>query len=72
MSRFHMMEKGFQEVCELHGGALLDGGIIPGSDFKVFQPFMRFEHEGQGFILGLAAMPEPASFRLKTNRGKLV
>lgn len=59
ISRFHMMEKGFQEVCELHGGALLDGGIIPGSDLKVYQPFMRFGDAGQSFILGLAAMPEP-------------
>jgi len=65
MSRFHMMEKGFQEVSELHGGALLAGGIIPGTDFKVFQPFMRFEHEGQGFILGLASMPEPSKLPTK-------
>lgn len=70
LSRFHMMEKGFQEVCELHGGALLDGGIIPGTDFKVFQPFMRFEHEGQGFILGLAAMPEPSKLPVKNKSRK--
>lgn len=70
MSRFHMMEKGFQEVCEIHGGALLDGGIIPGSDFKVFQPFMRFKHESQGFILGLAAMPEPSKLPIKNKSRK--
>jgi hypothetical protein len=70
LSRFHMMEKGFQEVCELHGGALLDGGIIPGTDFKVFQPFMRFEHEGQGFILGLAAMLEPSKLPVKNKSRK--
>jgi hypothetical protein len=57
-ARFRMMEQGFQEVCELHGGKLLDGGIIPNTKLKVFQPFMRFEIEGRAVILGLAAMPD--------------
>lgn len=65
LSRFHMMEKGFQEVCELHGGALLDGGIIPGTDFKVYQPFMRFGDKNQGFIIGLSSMPEPSKLPVK-------
>jgi len=55
-ARFRMMEKGFEEVCALHGGQLLDGGVLPVTDLKVFQPFMRFEGEGGGVILGLAAM----------------
>ena len=58
-ARFRMMEEGFESVCQLHGGALLDGGILPLTELKVFQPFMRFEREGRGLILGLAAMPEP-------------
>lgn len=57
-ARFRMMEQGFQEVCSLHNGKLLDDGIIPGSKLKVFQPFMRFEVDGRGVILGLAAMPD--------------
>lgn len=59
-ARFRMMEQGFQEVCELHGGRMLDGGMIPGSDLLVFQPFMRFESGDHGprVILGLAAMAE--------------
>lgn len=57
-ARFRMMEQGFQEVCALHGGKLLDGGIIPDTELKVFQPFMRFEIRGRGVILGLAAMPD--------------
>jgi hypothetical protein len=60
-----MMEKSFQEVCETHGGALLKDGIIPLSDLRVFQPFMRFEHLGQGIIFGLAAMPEPKALPTK-------
>ena len=56
--RFRMMEQGFEEVCSLHGGHLLDGGIIPSTDLRVFQPFMRFEVEGRGVILGMAAMPD--------------
>ena len=64
-ARFRMMEKGFQEVCETHGGELLAGGLIPNTNLKVFQPFMRFEHEGKGIILGLAAMPEPNALPVK-------
>lgn len=58
-ARFRMMEEGFEAVCKLHGGSLLDGGVIPMTELKVFQPFMRFAHEGRGLILGLAAMAEP-------------
>jgi len=57
-ARFRMMEKGFEEVCAQHGGQLLDGGVLPATDLKVFQPFMRFEGDGGGVILGLAAMPD--------------
>lgn len=70
MSRFHMMENGFQEVCEFYGGSVLDGGFIPGTDFRVFQPFVRFEHEGHGFILGLAAMPKPSKLPVKNKSRK--
>ncbi|MFU1607891.1 hypothetical protein ACM25O_16185 [Sulfitobacter pontiacus] len=69
-ARFRMMEKGFQEVCEVHGGELLTGGLIPNTNLKVFQPFMRFEHEGKGVILGLAAMPEPSGLPIK-NKSRL-
>jgi hypothetical protein len=55
--RFRMSEQIFEEVCHLHGGHLLEGGVIPHTDLRVFQPFMRFEVEGQGVILGLATMP---------------
>jgi len=71
LSRFKMMEKGFEEVCELHGGERLEGGAIsknPG--LRVYQPFMRFENKGQGFVLGLAAMPGP-SMLPKKNKSRL-
>lgn len=64
-ARFRMMEKAFQEACELYGGKLLADGIIPLSDLKIFQPFMRFEHDGQGIIFGLAAMSEPRALPVK-------
>jgi hypothetical protein len=57
-ARFRMMEQAFQQVCELHGGELLDGGVIPATELKVFQPFMRFEINKHGVIMGLAAMPD--------------
>ena len=57
-ARFRMSEQGFEDVCQLHGGVLLDGGVMPGTTFKIFQPFVRFEVAGRGVILGLAAMPD--------------
>ena len=64
-ARFRVIEEAFEKVCALHGGTLLDGGIVPQTDLKVFQPFNRFEHDGQGFILGLAAIPEPEALPIK-------
>jgi hypothetical protein len=57
--RFRMMEERFEEVCRENGGRLLEGGVIPNTELNVFQPFCRFEVDGQGIIFGLAAMPEP-------------
>ena len=71
LSRFHMMEKGFQEVCELHGGEMLEGGALSENPaLKFYQPFMRFGNEGQGFILSLAAMPEASTLPMK-NKSRL-
>ncbi len=69
-ARFRMMEQGFEEVCQLHGGKALDSGILPDTDLKIFQPFMRFKNDGKGVILGLAAAPEPGSLPLK-NKSRL-
>lgn len=55
--RFRMQEQGFHEVCAAHGGMPLEDGLIPGSDLRVFQPFMRFEGADVGVILGFASMP---------------
>jgi hypothetical protein len=55
--RFRLMEKGFQDVCELHGGLAIAGGILPGTELHFYQPFLRFEGEHGGVILGLASMP---------------
>lgn len=64
-TRFRMMEQGFEAVCRLHGGHLLEGGVIPNTELRVFQPFMRFEVKGQGVILGLASMPEARALPTK-------
>jgi hypothetical protein len=69
-ARFRMMEKGFEEVCALHGGALLEGGVIPRTELKVFQPFLRFGTPDQGVILGMAAMPEAGAVPVK-NKSRL-
>ena len=56
--RFRIMEQGFQEICEHYGAILLEGGLIEGSDLRIFQPFMRFgDSDAPGIVLGLASMP---------------
>jgi hypothetical protein len=69
-ARFRSCEQGFEEVCALHGGHLLEGGVIPRTDLKIHQPFMRFEHEGQGVILALASMPAMGALPVK-NKSRL-
>ena len=56
-ARFRLMEKGFQTVCEGHGGIALEGGVIPNTDLRFFQPFIRFGGAEPGVVLGLASMP---------------
>lgn len=68
-ARFRLMEKGFQDVCEKHGGFRLEGDLIPGNELRTFQPFMRFGGQGAGVILGLASMPAPRELPLK-NRSR--
>lgn len=69
-ARFRLMEKGFQDTCELHGGVRLEGDVIPGTDLRYFQPFMRFGADGPGVLLGFASMPEPRELPAK-NRSRL-
>lgn len=56
-ARFRMLEKGFVDVCQLHGGQRLPDGMIPGRDVRAFQPFMRFGGDDPGVVLGIASMP---------------
>lgn len=65
-ARFRMMEQAFEAACILHGATALEGGLLPDTKLKTFQPFMRFE---SGLILGLAAMPEPGALPHK-NRSR--
>lgn len=69
-ARFRSCEQGFEDVCTLHGGRLLEGGVIPKTDLKIHQPFMRFEHEGQGVVLALASMPVTGALPVK-NKSRL-
>jgi hypothetical protein len=63
--RFRMMEQRFEAICILHGWCLLDGGVIPNTKLRVFQPFVRLEIGRKGIIFGLAAMPEPRKIPAK-------
>lgn len=69
-ARFRLMEKGFQDACEQHGGVPLEGDVIPGTDLRYFQPFMRFGGDRPGVLLGLASMPVRAEIPNK-NRSRL-
>ncbi len=64
--RFRIMEQGFEEICETYGGVLLQGGLVEGSDLRIFQPFMRFaDGTGPGIVLGLASMPARRELPIK-------
>lgn len=69
--RFRILEEDFEATCALHGGHLLDGGVMPNTDLTVHQPFMRFELEGRGVILALATMPETGLLPVK-NKSRVV
>lgn len=69
-ARFRLLEKGFQDTCELHGGMRLEGDLIPGTDLRYYQPFMRFGGDQPGILLGLASMPAPKELPVK-NRSRL-
>lgn len=64
-ARFRMQEQAFSDLCVLHGGRPLDGDLIPGSDKRVYQPFMRFQGPEHGIILGLAMMSEAGKLPVK-------
>lgn len=63
--RFRLQEEGFEEVVQLHGGHLVSDGIMPGTDLRVYQPFVRFQGSTHGVIMGFAAMPEPRKIPAK-------
>lgn len=63
--RFRLQEQGYEEVVQLHGGHLVENGIMPGTDLRVYQPFARFQGPTVGVILGFAAMPEPRKMPAK-------
>lgn len=69
-ARFRLMERGFEDVCELHGGIPLGGGAMPGTDLRFFQPFMRFGGAEPGVVLALASMPYPKEKPVK-NQSRL-
>jgi hypothetical protein len=63
--RFRLQEQGYEEVVQQHGGHLIEDGIMPGTDLRVYQPFARFQGPKTGVILGFAAMPEPQKMPAK-------
>lgn len=69
-ARFRLMERGFEDVCELHGGVPLGGGAMPGTELRFFQPFMRFGGAEPGVVLALASMPYPKEKPVK-NQSRL-
>jgi hypothetical protein len=68
--RFRILEEDFETTCALHAGRFLDGGVMPNTDLKIHQPFMRFEQDGQGVILALATMPDSGALPAK-NKSRL-
>jgi hypothetical protein len=56
-ARYRLMEKGFESICAKFGALRLEGDIIPGTELRCFQPFMRFGGTSEGVVFGLASMP---------------
>jgi hypothetical protein len=48
----------------------LEGDVIPGTELRYYQPFMRFGGDQPGVLLGLASMPEPKELPTK-NQSRL-
>lgn len=69
LARFGLLEKGFADTCKLHGGIPLDGDVLPDTNLRVHQPFMRFGGQSLGVILGIASMPAPRELPAK-NRSR--
>lgn len=65
--RFPMQEQSFQKVCLAYGGYELTTDVLPGTNLKVYQPFMRFAADASknGVVLGFAAMPDPSTLPSK-------
>ncbi|MFM1975395.1 MAG: hypothetical protein RL145_241 [Pseudomonadota bacterium] len=55
-ARYRLMEKGFEDICAKYGGLRLEGDLVPGTELRCFQPFMRFGGMSDGVVLGLASM----------------
>lgn len=53
--RFHMNEKGFEDVALLHGGVPLINGQLPDIELAVYQPYKQFGD----VLLGFATTAEP-------------
>lgn len=70
-ARFRLMEKGFVDACEKHGGISIEAGVLPGTDLRFFQPFIRFGGGDCGVVLSLASMPDPGELPRK-NRSREV
>lgn len=69
-ARFRLLERGFEDVCELHGGMAIEGGVMPGTDLRFYQPFMRFGGGEAGVVLALASMPYAKELPVK-NQSRL-
>jgi len=70
--RFRILEQGFQEICEQHGGVLIENGLaIGGTVHRIYQPFMRFSKgDGTGVILAIASMPGKRELPVKNESRK--
>jgi len=69
-ARFRLLERGFEDVCETHGGVAIASGVMPGTDLRFYQPFMRFGGSEPGVVLALASMPYAKELPVK-NQSRL-
>lgn len=71
MLRFHLNEKGFEDVAHFHGGAPLLNGELPEIELQVHQPYKQFGNVLLGFATAIEPGCAPAKNKSRVNAAQL-
>lgn len=71
MLRFHLNEKGFEDITQFHGGVPLLNGVLPDIEIAVFQPYKQFGNVLLGFATATEPGCAPAKNKSRQNAAQL-